>query len=142
MGTDSGITIKTLLIDLIPFMDRIIRTMDYHLTDDQINSPTETMKTDRIMRILTTKVELGEITEIFLVHHQDKDGTFLKVILSADLNLINLEIRHSEGQTVGQPLVPLLTNKSFRKATIKHQRMSFVSPPLMIALTNYQNCVL
>ena len=86
-------------------------------------------------------MEFGEIMEIFLVHHQDKDGTFLKVIPSADLNLFNLEIRHLEDQTVTQPLVLLLTNKNFPKATINHQRTWFVLPPLMIALTNYQNFV-
>ena len=122
-------------------MDRIIRTVNDRLTDDQINSPTKTMKIDRIMEISTTEMELGEKMVIFLVHHQDKDGTFLKVILSAYLKLFNLEIRHLADHTVTQPLVPLLTNKNFRKATIKHQRTCFASPPLMIALTNDQNFV-
>ena len=69
-----------------------------------------------MMEISTTKVELGEIMEIFLVHHQDKDGTFLKVIPSADLNLFNLEIRHLEDQIETQPLVLLLTSKNFLRA--------------------------
>ena len=133
MDPDNGITIKTLLTDLIPIMDRIIRTVDDRLTDDPINPPTETMKIDRISEIAITKMELGEITVIFLVRHLDTDGTFLKVFLSADPNLFNLEIRHSEDQTVAQTLVPLLTNKNFRKPTIKHQRTWFASQPLMIA---------
>ena len=87
------------------------------------------------------KVELGEIMEIFLVRHLDKDATFLKVTLSVDLNPFNLEIHHLEDQMVTRPLVPLLRNKNFRKATIKHQRTLFVSPPRMITLTNYQNFV-
>ena len=78
---------------------------------------------------------------IFLVRHQDKDGTFHKANSSADLNLFHLGNRHLEDQTVAQSLVPLLTNKDFRKAKIKHQRTWFVSQPLMIALTNYQNFV-
>ena len=48
MGPDSGITTQTLPTDLSSIMDRIIKTVDDHLTDDQINSPTETMKIDRI----------------------------------------------------------------------------------------------
>ena len=90
MDLDNGITIKTLLTDLIPLMDRIIRTVEDRLTDDQINSPTETMEIDRIMGTLIVKMELGEKLEIFPVRHFDKDGNFLKVILSADLNLSNL----------------------------------------------------
>ena len=132
MGPDCEITIRTLPAELIRFLDSIIRTVDDRLTDDQVNSPTETMKIDQVLENSTTKIGLGEIMEIFLVHLQDKDGTFLKVILSADLNLCNLEICHLEDQTVTQPLVPLLTNKNFRKATIKHQRTWFASPPLMI----------
>ena len=96
------------------------------------------MEIDRIMGISIVKVELGEIMKIFLVHPLDKDGTFLKVILSVDLRLFSLEIRHLENQMLTQSLVPLLTNRNFRKATIKHQRTWFVSPPLMIASTYHQ----
>ena len=85
MGADSEITLKILPTELLRNMDRIIRTVDDRLTDDQINSPTETIKIDRIMEITTAKMNLGEIMEIFLVLHQDKDGTFYKVILSAEL---------------------------------------------------------
>ena len=141
MGPDSGITIRILPTELIRITDRIIRTVDDRLTDDQINCPTEKMEIDRIMEISITKVELGEIMEIFLVHHQDKDGTFLKGNVSADPNLFNLEIRHLEDQTVTQPLVPLLMKKIFRKTEIKHQQTWFASPPLMIVLTNYQNFI-
>ena len=141
MDPDNGIIIETLLTDLVPIIDRRTRTVDDYLTDDQINSPTETMEIDRIMGISIVKVELGKIMEIFLVRHLDKDGTFLKVILSADPNLFNLEVRHLEDQTVTQTLVPLLANKNFRKPTIKHQRTWFASPLLMIALTNYRNFV-
>ena len=93
------------------------------------------------MGISIVKVELGEIMQIFLVHHLDKTGTSLKVILSLDLNSFNREVRHLEDQMVTRPLVPPLTNKNFRKAIIKHQRTWFVSPPLMIALTYYQTFV-
>ena len=96
MDPDNGITIKTLHTDLIPIMGRRTRTVDDHLSDDQINSPTETMEVDRIMGNSKVKVELGETTEIFFVHHLDKDGTFLKVILSIDLSPFSLEIRHLE----------------------------------------------
>ena len=72
MDPDNGITIKTLLTDLIRIMDRIIRTVDDRLTDDQINPLTETTKIDRISEITITKVELGEITVIFAVRHLDK----------------------------------------------------------------------
>ena len=74
------------------------------------------------MGIPIARVATGETMEIFHVHHQDKDGTFLKAIPSADLNQFNQEIRHSEDQMVTQPLVLLPTNKNFLKATIKHQR--------------------
>ena len=141
MDPDNGIIIKTVLTDLIPVMDRRTRTVDDYLTDDQNNSPTETMEIDQIMEIIITQMELGEIMAIFLVRHLDKDGTFLKVIFSANPNLFNLEIRHLEDQTVTQTQVPLLTNKNFRKTTIKHQRTWFGSPPLTIALTNYRNFV-
>ena len=122
-------------------MDRTTRTVDDYLTDDQTNSPTETMEIERTMGISIVKVELGEILETSLVRHLDKDGTSLKVILSVDLNPFNREIRHLEDQMVTRPLVPPLTNKNFRTAIIKHQRTWFVSPPLMIALTHYQNFV-
>ena len=141
MDPDIGITKKTLHTDPIPNMDRIIRTVDARLTDDQINSPTETMNFDRITDITKTKTELGKTTAIFLVRHSDKDGTFLKVIFCRNPRLFNLEIRHLDDQTVTQTLVPLLTNKNFRKPTIKHQRTWFDSPPLMIALTNYRKFV-
>ena len=141
MDPDNGTTIKTLLTDLILIMDRTTRTVEDCLTDDHTNFPTETMEIGRTMGISVVKVELGEMMEIFLARHLDKDGTSLKVILSVDLNLFNREIRHLENQMVTRPLVPPLTNKNFRKATIKHQRTWFVSPPLMIALTYYQNFV-
>ena len=141
MDLDKGITIKTLLTDLIPFMGWRTRTVDDYWTDDQTNCPIGTMEIDRIMGISTVKVELGEIMEIFLVHHLDKDGNFLKVILSLDFTPFSLESRHLEDQMLTQSLVPLPMNRNFRKATIKHQRTWFVSPPLMIALMNYQNFV-
>ena len=114
--------------------------MDDYLTDDQVNFPTETMEIDQSTEIIT-KMKLGEIMAIFLVRHQDRDGIFHKAILSADLNLFNLEICHLEYQMETQPLVLLLTNKNFLRATVKHQRTWFVSPPLTIALTNYRNFV-
>ena len=141
MDPVNGILIKPLLTDLVPIMGRTTRTEDDYLTGVQINSPTETMEIDQIMGISIAKTELSEIMEIFFVRHLDKDGIFLKVILSIDLNISNLEIRHLEDQMVIQTLVPLLTNKNFRKATIKHQQMWFASPPLMIALTSYRNFV-
>ena len=141
MDPDNGITIKTLLTDLIPIMGRRTRTVDDYWTVDQTNSPIGTMEIDRIMGISIVKVELGEIMKTFLVHHLDKDGTSIKVILSVDLSLFSLEIRHLEDQMLTKSLVPLLTNRNFRKATIKHQRTWFVSPPLMIALMNYRNFV-
>ena len=99
------------------------------------------MEIERTMVISIVKVELGEIMEIFLARHLDKDGTPLKVILSVDLNPFSREIRHLEDQMVTRPLVPPLTNKNFRKTIIKHQRTWFVSPPLMTASTHYQNFV-
>ena len=114
MSPESGITIRNLHTELIRIMDSIIRTVDDRFTDYQIISPIETMKSGRIMQISTTKMEIGELLEIFLVHHQDKDETFLKVIHSTDLNLFNLEIRHVEDQKVTQTLVPLLEDKNFR----------------------------
>ena len=141
MDPDNGITIKTLLTDLIPIMGRTTRTVDDYWTGDQTNSPIGTMEIDRIMAISIVKVGLGEIMKIFLLHHLDKDGTFLMVILSVDLSLFSLEIRHLEDQMLTQSLVPLLTNRNFRKATIKHQRTWFISPQLMIALTYYQTFV-
>ena len=141
MGPNNGITIKTLLTDLILIMDRKTRAVDDYLTDDQINSPTETMEIDQLTEVIITKMELGEIMAILLVHHQDRDGIFHKAILSANLTLFNLEIRHLEDQMETQPLVLLLTNKNFLRATVKHQRTWFVSPPLTIALTNYRNFV-
>ena len=83
MSPDSGITIKIPSTELIRIMDRTTRNVDEYLTDDQINSPPETMEVDRILGIPIVKVELGEMTEIFLVRHLDKDGTFLTVILFA-----------------------------------------------------------
>ena len=141
MDPDNGITIKTLVTDLIPIIGRRTRTVDDYWTGDQTKSLIGTMEIDRIMGISIVKVELGEIMKSFLVHPLDKDGTFLKVILSVDLSLFSLESRHLEDQMLTQSLVPLLTNRNFRKATIKHQRTWFASPPLMIVLTNYQNSV-
>ena len=141
MDPDNGVTIKTLLTDLIPIMGRRTRTVDDFWTGDQTNSLTGTMEIDRIMGISIVKVELGEIMKIFLVHPLGKDGTFLREILSVDLSRFSLEIRHLEYQMLTQSLVPLLTNRNFRKATIKHQRTWFVSPPLMIVLTHYQTFV-
>ena len=94
MDPDNGITIKTLLTDLIPIMGRRTRTVDDYWTGDQTNSPIGTMEIDRIMGISIVKVELGEIMKIFLVHHLDKDGTFLQVIISVDLSPFSLEIQH------------------------------------------------
>ena len=141
MGPDSGITIKIPPTEVIRFMDRIGRTVDDYSTDDLINSPTETMEIDRLMGIPIVEMDLGKILEFFLVRHLDKDGTFFKVILPVDPNPYNLEIRHLEYQMLTQTLVLLLTNKNFRKATTKHQQTWFASPPLMIALTSYQNFV-
>ena len=141
MDPDNGIIIKTLLTDLILIMDRRTGAVGDYLTDDQINSPTETMEIDQITEIIIITIELGEIMAIILVRHQDRDGIFHKAILSADPNLFKQEIRHLEDQTVTQTLVRNLTNKNFRKPTIKHQRTWFASPPPMIALTNYRNFV-
>ena len=140
MDPDNGITIKTLLTDLIPIMGRRTRTVEDYWTGDQTNSLIRTMEIDRMMGISIVKVELGEIMKIFLVHPLGKDGTFLKEILSVDLSRFSLKIRHLEDQKLPQSLVPL-TNRNFRKATIKHQRTWFVSPPLMIVLTFYQTFV-
>ena len=134
MSPDSGITIRILPTEL----NRTIRTVDYRLTDDQIRSSTQTMEIDRIKGISITKEELVDLLEIFLVHRQDKDGTFVKVNISANRNLFNLEVRHLEDQMVTQALVSFLTNKNFCKAAIKPQRTWFAPPPLMIAITNYQ----
>ena len=141
MGPGGGITVRILPTELIPISGRIFRAVDDRLTDNQINSPTETTKIDRIMDTTITKRELGKLMETFVVHHQDKDGTYRKVVLSADRNLFNLESRHLEDQTVTQALFPLLMNKNFRKVTINLQRTLSVSPPPVIALTNYQNFV-
>ena len=141
MDPDNGTTSKTILTDLIPIMDKTTRFVDDYLTDDQTNCPIETMEIELTMGISIVKVELGEIMEIFLAHHLDKDGNSLKVILSVDLNPFNREVRHLEDQMLTRPLIPPLTNKNFRKAIIKHQRTWFVSLPLMIALTHYQNFV-
>ena len=140
MDPDNGITIKTLLTDLIPIMGRRTRTLEDYWTGDQTNSLIRTMEIDRMMGISIVKVELGEIMKIFLVHPLGKDGTFLKEILSVNLSRFSLKIRHLEDQNQPQSLVPL-TNRNFRKATIKHQRTWFVSPPLMIVLTYYQTFV-
>ena len=115
--------------------------MDDHLTDDQINSTTETIETELIMGISLVKVGLGETMEIFLALHLDTDGTPFEEILSVDLNPFNREIRHLGDQMVTQPIVLPLTNKNFLKTTIRHQQTWFASPPLMIVLTNYQNFV-
>ena len=141
MDRDNGITIKTLLTDLILIMDRRTRAVDDYLTDDQINSLIETMEIDQLTEIIITKMELGEIMTIFLVRHQDRDGIFHKAILFAGPNLFNQDFRHLEDRTVTQTLVPHLMNKNFRKPTINHQRTWFASPPLMIALTNYRKFV-
>ena len=141
MDPDNGITIETFFTELIPIMDRTTRTVDEYLTADQTNSPIETMEIERTMGILIVKVELGEIMEIFLAHHLDKDGISLKVILSVDLNPFNREVRQLKDQMVTRPLIPPLTNKNFRKAIIKHQRTWSVSLPLRIALTHYQSFV-
>ena len=115
--------------------------MDGFWTGDQTNFLTGTMEIDRIMGISIVKVELEEIMKIFLVHPLGKDGTFLKEFLSADLSRFSQEIRHLEDQMLTQSLVPLLTTRNFRKATFKHQRTWFVSPPLMIVVTYYQTFV-
>ena len=78
-------------------MDRIIRNVD---DDDQINSSLETIKLDRILEIAITKRELGKILEIFLVRHQDMNGTFLSIILSTDLSPSSPEPCHLQDQTV------------------------------------------
>ena len=44
MGPDIGIIIRILPTELIRSMDKIIRTVDDRLTDDQINSQTETIE--------------------------------------------------------------------------------------------------
>ena len=141
MGPDRRIATRILPTELIRVMHRIIRTVNDRLTDDQINSPTKTMKIDRIMEFAITKMGHGETMEIFLTRHHDKDEIFHKVSLFADLNLFNIEIRHLEDQTVIQPLVPLLINKSFRQLTINPQRTWSALPPLKIALPNCQNFV-
>ena len=141
MDPDNGITIKILLIDLVPIMGKTTRTVDDHLTDDQINSSTEMMETGLIMEISIVKVELGETIEIFLARHLDMAGTSHKETLSVDFNPFNREIRPFEDQMVTQPIILPLTNKNFRKTTIRHQQTWFASPPLMIVLTNYQNSV-
>ena len=141
MDPDNGIIIKTFLIDLVPIMGKTTRTVEDHLTDDQINSPTETMETELIMGISIVKVELGETMEIFLARHLDTGGTSLKEILSVDPNPFNREIRHLGDQIITQPIVLPLTNKNFRKTAIRHQQTWFASPPLMIVLTNYQSFV-
>ena len=102
MDPDNGITIKTLLIDLISIMGRRTRTVDDFWTGDQTNSLTGTMEIDRITGIPIVKVELGEIMKTFLVHPLDKDGTFLKVILSVDLSLFSPELRLLEDQMLTQ----------------------------------------
>ena len=141
MDPANGITIKTLLTDLILIMDWRTRAVDDYLTDDQIKFPTETMEIDQLTETIIVKMELGEIMAIFLVGHQDRDGVFHKATLSVDPNLSNLEIRHLEDQMETPSLVLLLTNKNFLRATAKHQRTCFVSPPLTIPLTNYGNFV-
>ena len=102
MDPDNGITVKALLTDLIPIMGRRTRTVDDFWTGDQTNSLTGTMEIDRITGIPIVKVELGEIMKTFLVHPLDKDGTFLKVILSVDLSLFSPELRLLEDQLLTQ----------------------------------------
>ena len=116
MGPDSGTTTTILLTELIHIMDSIIRTEYDHLIDGHIISPTEVKKIYRIMEITVTKMELGEVMEIFRVHRQDEDETFHEEIHFANVNLLNLGNHHLEDQMIIQSLVPLLLNKNFRKA--------------------------
>ena len=46
MDPDNGIIVEILLTDLVSIMYRRTRTVDDCLSDDQINSPTETMVID------------------------------------------------------------------------------------------------
>ena len=87
MDLDNGITIKILLIDLVPIMGKTTRTVDDHLTDDQINSPTGTMETGLIMEISIVKVELGETIEIFLARHLETAGTSLRKLFPSTSTL-------------------------------------------------------
>ena len=60
MGPNHGISRKTRPIELIQNMDRIIRTADDHVAEDQLNSPTGKIEIDRRMKITLTEMELGE----------------------------------------------------------------------------------
>ena len=120
MVRDNGMLVKTLLTHLIPIMGKTTRAVDDHLIDDQIIATTETIETELIMGISLVKVGLGETMEIFLALHLDTDGTPFKEILSVDLNPFNREFRHLGDQMATQPIVLPLTNKNFRKTTIRH----------------------
>ena len=95
-------------------MDRIIRTVDDRLADDQTNSATKTTKIDQILEITKTKMDLAKYWKFF-TFYRGMDASFYKVNRSVDLNNFNLRLRHLEEQTVMQPLVPLLMDKNFRK---------------------------
>ena len=138
-GHESGRTIRILLTELNEIMDRIIKSTDDHLTNGQINSPTEMMEIDRMKEITRTKMKFSETMEFFPVAHQGKGGTFHSVTNSGEFSLSHLKIHHLEDETVTQPLVLHHTNRTFREALINPQRTWFASPQLMNASTSYRN---
>ena len=78
MGLDSRITFTILLTELIRNMDRIMRTVDDRLSDDQTIFPTETMEIDQTMQITITKMELGEIMQFFSFPTRTRTGFFTR----------------------------------------------------------------
>ena len=133
---DSGevhlIAIKISLQDPTVHIETTVRTIDDHMINAQISHSIETMETDPDMNPSTTRMGTGGTMGTFLVLHQIQEEISHKTIPIAHQEMNNLTTSHSADLTIDlqQTLHPM--NKNFRRTTIRHHLMWFVSPQPMI----------
>ena len=133
---DSGevplIATKISLPDPTLHIGTTVRMIDDHLINAPISHLLETMETDPDLNLSTTRMGTGGTMGTFLVLHQIQEETSHKIIPIVHQEMNNLTTLRSAGLTIDlqQTLHPM--NRNFRRTTIRHHLMWFVSPQPMI----------
>ena len=130
--------IRIFLKDPTSHMGTTIRTMEDHMINAQISHLIGTMGIDLEKNLSTIGMETGKTVEDFLVPHRIKGETSHKITHTANHEVIISTTLLPEDLTIDPRLVFHLTNKMLHKTKTRPHLMWFVSPQLMIPLTDCQ----
>ena len=128
--------IRIPLPDQTPLVETTVRIMQDFVINAETDHSIETLENCLEKDLSTIRVETGETLEIFLVLHRFKGETSLKIVRTANQEVINLTILLSADLTIDLRLVSHLTNKNFHKTITRRHPMWSTSPQPAIPIMN------